>query len=280
QSLILPVVWALTILLFFSFSSRLEYYTVPAFPALALLAGRQCDEYWERKNWPGRVLAIVGALFGVALLALAAASGAATGDAFLQLKDNPDLYTYYLGHLFDLTPESLRALRLPLLLAGVSFGVFLPLHHRIKPPMRKAATLAIGMGVFFVAANLGFLVFAPRLTSKAIADEISRRITGDDIIIIDGEYEEGCSAAFYTQRAVMLHNGRSSNLEYGSRYADAPPLFPDSARLRQMWMEDRQRIFLLTFEAKRERIESLLPEKRYALARYGDKILLSNRPDE
>src|SRR5260221_562757 len=47
-SSILPVAWALTILLFFSFSTRLEYYTLPALPALALLAGKQCASLWEK----------------------------------------------------------------------------------------------------------------------------------------------------------------------------------------------------------------------------------------
>ncbi|MBI1764674.1 MAG: glycosyltransferase family 39 protein, partial [Acidobacteria bacterium] len=67
RELMLPVVWVLLILLFFSFSSRLEYYTLPAFPALALLAGRQCEKYWEaQRNWPGLVLASLGGLLGIA----------------------------------------------------------------------------------------------------------------------------------------------------------------------------------------------------------------------
>src|SRR5215510_1711303 len=73
HALVLPLVWALTILLFFSFSTRLEYYTMPAFPALALLAGKQCASLWERRvRWPGIALASVGALIGIALLVAAA----------------------------------------------------------------------------------------------------------------------------------------------------------------------------------------------------------------
>ncbi len=278
--LLVPVVWALTILLFFSFSSRLEYYTVPAFPALALLAGRQCAQYWEASvNWPGRVLAGLAALLGLTLLVLAVASNAATGASFMQLKDNPDLYAYYLGHLFDLTPDSLRALRWPLALAGIAFSGLLPLHYWLKTAARKAAALALGMGVFFIAANLGFLVFAPRLTSKPIADALRPRLTDDALIVIDGEYEEGCSVAFYTGRRVLLHNGRSSNLEYGSRYADAPPLFPDDAQLQRLWDAKQQRVFMVTFQAKQAKLEALLPNNRHLLARYGDKLLFSNRPD-
>src|SRR6266478_3955980 len=59
----LPLAWALVILLFFSFSTRLEYYTMPALPALALLAGRQCAMLWERGGRaPSAILASVGVL--------------------------------------------------------------------------------------------------------------------------------------------------------------------------------------------------------------------------
>src|SRR5262249_54030910 len=149
---------------------------------------------------------------------------------------------FYLGHLFDLTPESVLALRTPLALAGVGLGIFLPLHHFRKKAEVKAALLGAGMAVFFVWANPAFAIFAPRLTSKPVADEINRRLSGESLIVIDGEYEEGCSVAFYTRQTVLLHNGRSSNLEYGSRYADAQPLFPDDAALRKIWDDAHRRI--------------------------------------
>jgi len=284
RGIILPITWALTILLFFSFSSRLEYYTVPAFPAMALLAGAQCAAYWERGGkWPGLILAAFGGALGVSLLIAAVSVSATTNEAWLKLKDNPDLYAYYLGHLFDLTPESLLALRAPLALAGVGLGVFLPLHHLIKKSEAKAVLLGVGAAVFFLAANLGFITFAPRLTSKPVADEINRRLPGrasaESSIIIDGEYEEGCSVAFYTRQSVLLHNGRSSNLEYGSRYADAPPLFPDSEALRKIWGAADRRIFLVTFESKQTKLNALIPQNKFLLFRYGDKLLYSNRPD-
>jgi len=91
--LTLPLVWALTILLFFSFSTRLEYYTLPALPALALLAGRQCAMLWERGGrWPSAILASMGALIGVMLLGIAASVSSVAANGFLGLKNNPDLY--------------------------------------------------------------------------------------------------------------------------------------------------------------------------------------------
>ncbi len=242
--LTLPLVWALTILLFFSFSTRLEYYTLPALPALALLAGRQCAMLWERGGrWPSAVLGSMGALIGVTLFG------------------------------------SLLALRSPLLIAAAGLGIVLPLHHFLKSLESKAVTLALGMLVFFIAANAGFLIFVPRLTSKPIASEINRRLDAGSIIVIDGEYEEGCSIGFYTEHTVLIHNPPSSNLEYGSRFADAPPLFVDDQGVRELWNKPFRRVFLVTYQAKQElpEIEPSLP--RFTLAEYGDKILLSNRPD-
>lgn len=281
QAIILPLVWGLTILLFFSFSSRLEYYTVPALPAFALLAGAQCAHLWERSaRWPGLALAVLGVAVGVALIVVAAFISAQATSGWLSLKDNPDLYVFYLGHLFDLTPESVPALRAPLILAGVAFGLFLPLHHLVKKAAAKAAALACAMAVFFIAANLGFIVFAPRLTSQPLAAEINHRLGEDPLIVIDGEYEEGCSVAFYTGRTVMLHNGRSANLEYGSRYPDAPPLFLDDEGLKKLWGQNERRVYLVTFAAKQERLAAVVTETKYEILKYGDKILLSNRPDQ
>ncbi|HKE30527.1 MAG TPA: glycosyltransferase family 39 protein [Candidatus Angelobacter sp.] len=280
RNLVLPIVWALTILLFFSFSSRLEYYTVPAFPALALLAGSQCAAFWEgNRRGPGVALAAAGVLMGIALIVIAVTITAGAPDSWFKLKDNPDLYVYYLGHLFDLTPESLTALRMPMILAAAGLGMLIPLHLFLKRPESKAASLALGMAVFFLAADIAFMTFAPRLTSRPVADEISRRLTAQSDIVIDGEWSEGSSVAFYTGRVLWLHNGRKTTLEYGSRYPDAPPLFPDDEAVRRMWNDEGRRVFLVTFASKLAKLDALIPEDKYLLFRYGDKILFSNRPD-
>ncbi|MBI3651419.1 MAG: glycosyltransferase family 39 protein [Acidobacteria bacterium] len=280
-AMIFLLVWALTILLFFSFSTRLEYYTMPALPALALLAGKQCACFWERGGkWPGVILASIGVLTGIACVAIAVFVSSGNPSSFMGLKDNPDIYAYYLGHLFDLTPESLRALRTPLLLAGLGFGILLPLHGLAKSPERKAMILAMAMLVFFVAADFGFVIFAPRLTSKPLAEALIPRLQSNSMIIIDGEYEEGSSVAFYTGRTVYLHSAPSSNLYYGSRYGDAPPLFLDDERLQQMWRATDRRVFLVTYQAKKERLATLLPQTKFTIAEYGDKILLSNFADQ
>src|SRR5262245_17411856 len=71
QLRLFALVWALVVIGFFSFSTRQEYYTFPAFPALALLAGVGLARgEKEKSRWvtAGQgLLAFVGAIIGVAL---------------------------------------------------------------------------------------------------------------------------------------------------------------------------------------------------------------------
>ena len=110
-------------------------------------------------------------------------------------------------------------------------------------------------------------------------DEFSRRLTAQSDIVIDGEWAEEPSVAFYTGRALWLHNGKSRTLEYGARYPDAPPLFPDDESVRRMWNDAGMRVFPVTFAAKQAKLDALIPRNKYLLFRYGDKIQFSNRPD-
>ena len=279
--LALPLAWALTILVFFSFSTRLEYYTLPALPAFSLLAGMQCATFWESgRRWPGIIGACIGLIMGVGLIAIAVAVSQGSPGRFLSLTDNPELYAYYMGHIFDLTSESFEALRWPLILAGAGIGIALPVHAFARRPEAKATALALGMAVFFLAADVGFSVFAPRLTSESLAAEINRREDRNAAIVIDGEYEEGCSLAFYTAQPVLIHYPPSSNLEYGSHYADAPQCFISDEQLQQLWIENGRRVFLLTFQSKRAALSSSIGQASFSIAQYGDKILLSNLPDD
>ena len=70
--------WALVVIGFFSFSTRQEYYTFPAYPALALLAGTALAEYEvSRRRWAlaGQwLLAALGLLVAVVLGYLLSAS--------------------------------------------------------------------------------------------------------------------------------------------------------------------------------------------------------------
>ena len=281
SNLVLPFAWAGTIILFFSMSSsRLEYYTMPALPALALLAGVQCDIAWARGGGrAGKILAGIGLGLGGTLLIAAAIDPPWLAGRLAALDPDPEHLSYF-GHIFDLSGGLLQRLRLPMLVAGGAFAVLLPLHHWMRTTAAKAAILAVAMLALFLAATAAFQMFTPRLSSAAMAQEIKSRWHPHDTIVADGDFEDSSSVAFYTRQRLWLYDGHSTNLDYGAGYPDAPPLQLPSSKLDALWARTSRRVFLLTRSARQKQLSETLTAPLYILARQGDQLLLSNRPDD
>lgn len=84
-------------------------------------------------------------------------------------------------------------------------------------------------------------------------------------MVFNGEYQNHSSVGFYLARQVLLLNGRTTVLEFGSHYPDSPPVFIDQPELARLWAESK-RIFLVTNNDKFEDVKksclarcSLLP---------------------
>jgi 4-amino-4-deoxy-L-arabinose transferase-like glycosyltransferase len=282
--------WVILIVLFFSFSTTQEYYTMPAYPALALLIGHGLARTEERVTGarPRLLQSSQAALAVLGLLIFAGSIVAFVmtrhmlieGDISETLTRNPDAYALSLGHILDLTPESLAALRTPIIGTGITFliGTCAALFLRIKRRFWASnLSLAAMMAVFFFFANVSLGAFEPHLSSKALAEGISRRIRPGDLIVINGEYEGGSSINFYTGEMVYILNGRSANLEYGSYFDDAPQIFLGDEDIAKMWTGPR-RIFLFTDSPGLDRLDNLLPEPVYRFADSGGKLILTNQP--
>src|SRR5205085_2064817 len=137
RSTLLLALWALVILLFFSFSTRQEYYVIPAIPGLALLIGvwmaREQEAFaggQDAHQRAGRIAAAV--LLGIAIAACLAAGalllrsepppqGAELAEL---LTRNPQEYALSMGHVTDLTPQALGMFRVPMaiVVAALLFG--------------------------------------------------------------------------------------------------------------------------------------------------------------
>src|SRR5271167_1334532 len=101
---LLALCWTGFVLVFFTFSTTQEYYSMPCYPALALLLGSAMAAGGAWVKWGTRVLAVI-----LACCAIAAASlwcmtrGLPTpGDISSAVSQNPDAYTLSLGHMEDL----------------------------------------------------------------------------------------------------------------------------------------------------------------------------------
>jgi 4-amino-4-deoxy-L-arabinose transferase-like glycosyltransferase len=273
---LLALCWAGFILTFFTFSTTQEYYSLPAYPAFALLLGCAVAAGSE---WIERGAKVVGI---VCALALAAASFIlvsvwnlpAPGDISQALTQNPDLYTLSLGHMGDLTIRSFAYLRGPLLLASVAFlvGVLGAFQFRSA---RRAFVFAAMMVLFLNAARIAMKTFDPYLSSAELAKAYVASPPGD--VILDNQYYAFSSVIFYgnMDRALLL-NGRVNNLEYGSYAPGAPQVFIDDCQLGQLW-KSKERRYLFVEKPAIARIERILGKGSLHLIKTsGGKYLFAN----
>ena len=286
---------AFFVVLFFSFSTRQEYYLLPALPALALLIG-----WWLAKEeaapadsslrrWgkiSADVLGFIGTLACALTTFLALSSGplVAGGDIATLLHSGPaesQQYALSLGHFLDLNKRVMPMFRAPLLLFGWSLLIGSALNSYFRRRSRPALgnwSLAFSCVGLLIAVHMGLVRFSPILTSKPLADAISRVYTPGDIIELNGEYEGGASVSYYMRQQVRILNGRSANLWYGSQFPDAPQIFDDNAAFQQLW-NGPHRIFLWTENEKMAKaLEGIEAASVFVLARYGGKCILTNRP--
>lgn len=294
NTLLLFGVWAAVPLLFFSFSTRQEYYVLPSLPALILLIAvwlaREAEEA-EAFTVPNRLvtagqrisllLLFLGSLAAFAALFLVLHTKPADPNTDLAslLQQNPGEYALSFGHFLDLNARAMGAFRRPLILTALSLFVgtlATCLLRRSYRPHAANLWLAGGAFGFLLAAHLGLQIFAPVLTSKQLADTLAPHLKPDDIIIIHGEYEAGSTLGFYLKRNnIHIFEGRSSNLWYGSYFPDAPRIFENKNSLNLEWTGP-QRVFLW------QDTSQPLPPLRgrsYLLLQSGGKEILSNRPN-
>jgi len=287
---LLLLVWALAILLFFSFSTRQEYYVLPSLPALALLTGiwfakeaGAAKESTERRiglRCSALLLAIGVLVFAVTIFFAVTAPAAPPGaDIVDLLTSNPDLYTLSLGHLFDLTGRSMSLFRLPLALTGIAFlaGTFSNWWMRRRLNVTGANLALAGMmAMFLFAVHLALGTFYPALGSKPLAAAINREIQPGDTIVVDGTHSQASSINFYTGQQLHMLNGRTDNLWYGSLFPDCPAVFEDDASFRRMW-QGENRIFFVVYDSKgREKLDAL-GGQYFEVAKSGGKHVYSNR---
>ncbi|MGA9184665.1 MAG: glycosyltransferase family 39 protein [Candidatus Acidiferrales bacterium] len=274
---LLALCWTGFVLIFFTFSTTQEYYSMPIYPALALLLGSAMamGGDWVRRGT--RVLAVLLAAAAVACFALLiyVRHIPAPGDISSALSHNPGAYKLSLGHMEDLTLDSFAYLRLPLLVAGIAFliGVMGALQ---KSMQRAFLIVAVMMVVFFHAAHTAMVVFDPFLSSHPIADAILRAPYGQ--LITNHHYYPYSSVAFYTNRPELLLNGNIKNLEYGSNAPDAPNVFLDDSQFKVLWLGP-ERCYFVAAESEMPPFDALVGEARlHVMMRSGGKVLVTNQP--
>ncbi len=284
---LLALCWTGFLLVFFTFSSTQEYYSMPCYPALALLIGSAMatDDNKTRAWLRGgtRVLTAITAVCAITCLAILfyVRHTPSPGDISDALSHQAT-YKLSLGHMQDLTLDSFAYLRLPLVLAAIAFGlgaigtVLGTRGSRSRESTGAFLSAALMMVVFFQAARLAMVTFDPYLSSRPLARVILAGPPGR--IVVDTQYWLLSSIAFYTNRPELLLNGRWNNLEYGSNAPGAPDVFINDPRFAELWRSP-ERFYLVTKEKNTPRLQRLVGHgSLILLARSGGKLLFTNEP--
>ena len=295
------LLWTALVMAFFTLSARQEYYSLPALPAMALIAGGLLARVDQRTHdvavlrescsalfWHKWLLVPLGTVCAaIALFFAITAPRPAPGTDIASLLAQGGEYNLSLGHLFDLTGAAMGLFRGSLVLFGLSMAVIGPVTFLLRRARRTYAanlTLAAAATCLLLAMHSGLARFYPTLGSKPLAEAILADQAGhpaalagraSDLILLDGELTSGSTLLFYTREPVHLVNGRINGPWYGSFWPDAPAIFETDSTLHELWASQR-RIYLFTYHPA-ERARDLAPfGGSRVLASSGGKSILTN----
>jgi len=274
---LLALCWTGFLMIFFTFSTTQEYYSMPCYPALALLLGcaMTAGGDWVRRGT--RTLFVIAACAAAACAAILiyVRHLPAPGDISNALAPHPGAYKLALGHMQDLTLDSFAYLRLPLFVAALAFlaGASGSLRWTGRRAFLSAALMMI---LFLHAARLAMVTFDPFLSSRPLAEAIRRAAPGN--LIVEGHYYPFSSVFFYLNRDGLLLNGRRLNLEYGAAAPGAPPVFVNDTEFAGIW-EGPRRWYVVAAVTSMPRFEKLVGRDRLkVIAASGGRVALTNQP--
>jgi hypothetical protein len=250
---------------------------MPCYPALALLLGSAmtAQTAWIRRGT--RVLCAVAACAALACLTILflVRNEPTPADISVALGYHPKAYTLSLGHMEDLTIQSFAYLRLPLAIASIAFliGVIGTIRWKAE---RAFLTTALMMIIFFHAARIAMVRFDPFLSTQPLAEVLLHSPPGQ--FISARPYYEFSSVWFYTNRNLLIWNGRYNNLQYGSYAPGAPQVFIDDARIKSLWRQP-ERYYLVAEAGQVPKVSNVLGADRLnPVAQSGGKVVLTNHP--
>ena len=273
---LLALGWTGFMLIFFTFSTTQEYYSMPCYPALALLLGSAMAAGGTWIHRGTRALSAIAALAAISTAAVfyLVRNVPAPGDISSALSHHPGAYTLSLGHMEDLTLTSFAYLRLPLVLASVAFFVG-ALGTLFWEGKRAFLATSLMMVIFFHAARVAMVAFDPFLSSRPLAEAIRRSPQGK--LIVDHHYYTFSSVFFYLNRDGLLLNGKFHNLEYGAAAPNVPPVFITDSDFVTLW-NGPERCYIVADHSATPRLSKLVGHDALnGVIASGGKLVLTNQ---
>ncbi|MCK9374991.1 MAG: glycosyltransferase family 39 protein [Syntrophobacterales bacterium] len=257
----LLLIWIAVILVFFTLSSsRIEYYSLPALPALALILGWRVRRYLDTPGdrvIPWTLLAL--GLLGLSLLVL------------LPLLERicVDNRREFIGMFQRVCPIAGRATWfIPAAALAGAAAAWLR-----RPPLAVAAygVLAVGI-VWFTFQTMG--VLSPLLCDKVQAEYIRQVAAPQDLVVMGPieEFEYGACLEFYTERRILMVK-RHGLPQFPYPVPPETDYIISPERLQELWQGPRK-VFLLLDDATPP--DSFLQNATVALTLPGKRLLVNH----
>lgn len=238
----LPLVWSAWVLGFFTLAGgRLEYYGLPALPALAVIVAA-----WWRRILEASVRAVslvvsalLLALMAAAFAPVAFSSGGGEG-LFTALVTNLDgnyreYFSAHPGAAFPFAAEAVRLARffVPLLLSwGVSSGLFA---WSGKPRLVFSTWVGAALPLLIIVES-GHRLIAPERSQREMAARVARHWEPGARLVVAGRYyEETCGITWYTRLPTAVLDGVGGDLFFGYKNGDAAGVFLQPEEFEKLW---------------------------------------------
>jgi 4-amino-4-deoxy-L-arabinose transferase-like glycosyltransferase len=252
RRLAIPLIWAAWVGGFFTLTqSRLEYYALPAAPALAVIVAA----YWEcvfrsgahdREVQLAALVLFAAALAAVPKLFLFPRSGI---DLLMALVSNVDGYyrQYFVAHPGESLAFAREALHLArpfaMLLGLIGGGVWL----LVGTERRRLAfaLLVAGFVPCLALVDLGMRSVAADRSQRAFGRVVEENWSEDARLVVVGNYEDLCGITYYTHRPTEMLEAEPQDLLWGFRRGDARELFLTAEKLQGEW-NSSQRVFVVS----------------------------------
>jgi hypothetical protein len=257
---VLLCLWAGLILIFFSISSsRIEYYSLPALPPLALLIGRRLEIYLADSDsrairWSLWVYAVC--ILGLLMLV-----------PYME-RTCIDNRREFIGMFEQVQPLVYQAAPF---LAVVSAGLILACWRRL-PRLSIGCLGAIALILLYFTFQ-SLWILSPHLSDAWAGKILREQAQPGDLVVMGNieEFEYGMSLRYYAKRRVLMVQ-RDGLPDFGFPLSARENFLIQPQTLQQLWQGPR-RIFVL--------IDECAPEDylkdAVTLAAKGDKRLLSNQ---
>jgi hypothetical protein len=256
--------WVGGTLLFFSLApSRLEHYSIPALPGLALVAARG----WQRAATGG-----VGRA-GWGLLALAGALLACVGGVGLLYGAPLLARTYWIGQV----PELLGLVR-PAALVVLTTGVLAALAAMRRRATPLVASLALGMVPLVTIVLRAEVAAEPLFSWRPVAQVLAAAVPPETEIVYEApeEYQLVGGLVFYTGRRITLLEPPGGFIPPTYLAGQMQGMFLPRPDFERRWRAGERLAFVSDSQRRRDDPHGMVPEPFQVIGRFGDRWVLSN----